>query len=95
MDNGGRRDGFLGQTGGALRVSCLQLVEAQEGSGDLAVQSVFVTQKEFVGVNAFRGSAPCEECAERGILGGVIARGDVVVETDLLHSDDAVAAPAG
>jgi hypothetical protein len=61
----------------------------------LAVQGDLIAQEEFMGANALRGVAQSEDGAERtGFLGG-IARGDVMVEGDLLHSPDSILAPAG
>ena len=45
--------------------SGLQLLEAKEGSGDLAVEGDLVAEEEFVSANAFTGAAQSEDCTER------------------------------
>jgi hypothetical protein len=63
---GVRGDGFAGRLGGAGVVCCsevsgLELLEAEEGSGDLAVEGDFVAQEEFVGAHTFGGASESED----------------------------------
>jgi hypothetical protein len=72
----------------------LELLEAEEGAGDLAVEGDLVAQEKFVDANALRGGAQSEDCTERTRFFGGIARGDVMVECDLLHGPDSILPPA-
>jgi hypothetical protein len=81
---------FLNWLTGAFRgwePSILQLVEAEEGTGDLTVESNLVAEEEFVGADAVGGSAQRQDGKE-GIHGGGGARFNVVVKSDFLHSQD-------
>ena len=77
-----------------LEFLSLELLEAEEGSGDLAVEGDFVAQEEFVGAHAFGGVAPGQDGAQRRVIGGR-GRGYLMVEGDFLHSPDAPLTPAG
>jgi hypothetical protein len=72
----------------------LELLEAEEGSGDLAVEGDFVAQKEFVSTNAFDGISPRQDGTQGRVIGGG-GRGYLMIEGDLLHSPDAPLTPAG
>jgi hypothetical protein len=62
-----------------LELLCLELQEADEGSGDLAVEGDLVAQEEFVGAHAVGGIFPGQDGAERRIVGDG-GRGHLVVE---------------
>ena len=48
---------FGGRSGPTAVASILQLMEAEEGAGDLAVEGDLITQEEFVGANIVGGGA--------------------------------------
>jgi hypothetical protein len=76
-----------------LYAPVLKLLEAEEGSRDLAVEGDLVAQEEFVGANAFGGISPSQDGTQRRVIGGG-RRGDLMVKSDLLHSPDAPLTPA-
>jgi hypothetical protein len=73
---------------------CLELLEAEEGSGDLPVEGDLIAQEEFVGANAFGGVSPRQQGAQRRVIGGRW-QSYLVVEGDLLHSPNSPLTPAG
>jgi hypothetical protein len=73
----------------------LQLLEAEEGAGDLAVESDFVAQEEFVGADTFWGTVQSQDGPQGRRVGCGGGRGHIVVEGDFLHSPDSILTPAG
>jgi hypothetical protein len=77
------------------RVPVLELLKAEKGSGDLAVEGDFVAEQEFVGANALVASAKGHDRAQGGIFRVAGDGGDVIVEVGLLDAPNSRLTPAG
>jgi hypothetical protein len=80
-----------------VRLDCssffLKLLEAEEGSGDLAVEGDLVAEQEFVRADTFWGRSEGEDGAEGGGVSVDVTGGDVVVKVFFLHAPDPAATP--